>query len=367
MRICRLAVLVLGAMVLFGCSEKKPPAPAAVPVTAAQVVVKAMPVRVQAVGNIVPAETVAVRSQVTGPLAEVHFTEGQDVARGDLLFTIDPRPFQAQLQQAQGELGRVQAAADFARREAARYKELFDRGLVARSQYEQVASNAASADATGRAARAAVDNARLQLSYTAVRAPLAGRSGRVLVTRGNLVQANATDLIVINRMRPIDVGFAVPAEHLNEIRRRAAEQALAVDATPAGETQPVTGTLSFVDNRVDPQTGTIQLKATFANDDARLWPGQFVTVAVTLGVEPDALVVPSPAVQTGQQGSYVFVVKPDGSAELRGVAVKRQVGDETVLAKGVNPGETVVTDGHLRLAPGARVEVQSQPTPSASP
>ncbi|PYM21014.1 MAG: efflux RND transporter periplasmic adaptor subunit [Candidatus Rokuibacteriota bacterium] len=355
------------AGILAGCSEKTPPAPTAVPVVVATAVTKPMPVRVQAVGNILAAESVTVRSQVTGQLSAVHFTEGQDVKRGQLLFTIDPRPFETQLQQAQAELTRVLAAAEFARREAARYQELFNRGLVARSQYEQVASNAASAEAMARAARAAVDNTRLQLSYTAVRAPLDGRSGRVLVDRGNLVQANATDLLVINQLRPIEASFAVPSDYLNEIRRRAEQNELEVTATPAGDSTPAAGRLTFVDNRVDPQTGTIQLKATFANEDARLWPGQFVTVVVTLGIEPNALVVPSAAVQAGQQGTYVFVVKPDGTADLRPVAVARQVADETVLAKGLNPGETVVTDGQLRLAPGLRVEVQSQPQPSASP
>lgn len=365
--IARLLIVVLVAGGLGACSEKTAPAPAPVPVTVAEAVTRPMPVRVQAVGNVVPAESVTVRAQVTGQLAEVHFTEGQDVRRGQLLFTIDPRPFQAQLQQAQAELARVVASADFARREAGRYRELFDRGLVARSQYEQVASNASSAEATAQAARAAVENARLQLQYTSVRAPLDGRSGRVLADRGNLVQANATDLVVINRVRPIEVTFAVPGEHLNEIRRRAAEQPLAVQAAQTGDPTPATGRLTFVDNRVDPQTGTIQLKATFPNDDGRLWPGQFVTVLVTLGVETDALVVPSSAVQTGQQGTYLFVVKPDGTAESRPVTVARQIGDETVLARGVAPGETVVTDGQLRLAPGVRVAAQSQSAPAASP
>ena len=364
----RAAVLVVwAAAALTGCSQKTPPAPAAVPVAVAPASVKPMPVRVQAVGNILAAESVSVRSQVTGPLAEVKFTEGQDVVAGQVLFTIDPRPFQAQLQQAQAELSRVRAAAEFARREGARYRELFDRGLVARSQYEQVVSNASSAEATERAARAAVDTACLQVSYTTIRAPIAGRSGRVLVDRGNLVQANATDLVVINRMRPIEVAFTVPGDYLNEIRRRAEGQQLPVTALPGGDPTPAAGRLTFVDNRVDPQTGTVQLKATFPNDDGRLWPGQFATVIVTLGVDPNAIVVPSAAVQTGQQGTYVFVVKADSTAEMRGVTVARQDGDETVIARGVNPGETVVTDGQLRLAPGVRVEAQSQAAPSASP
>ena len=226
------------AGILAGCSEKTPPAPTAVPVVVATAVTKPMPVRVQAVGNILAAESVTVRSQVTGQLSAVHFTEGQDVKRGQLLFTIDPRPFETQLQQAQAELTRVLAAAEFARREAARYQELFNRGLVARSQYEQVASNAASAEAMARAARAAVDNTRLQLSYTAVRAPLDGRSGRVLVDRGNLVQANATDLLVINQLRPIEVSFAVPSDYLNEIRRRAEQNELEVTATPTTASIP---------------------------------------------------------------------------------------------------------------------------------
>jgi multidrug efflux system membrane fusion protein len=362
------ALLAVSAVaLLLGCSEKKAPAPAAVPVAVAQAVSKPMPVRVQAVGNILAAESVTVRSQVTGPLADVRFTEGQDVQQGQVLFTIDPRPFQAQLEQAQAELTRVQASAQFAKREAARYQELFNQGLVARSQQEQVTSNASAAEAMARAARSAVETARLQLSYTTIRAPLSGRSGRVLVDRGNLVQANATDLVVINQVRPIEVSFTVPADSVNEIRRRAAANELEVVAIQAGDTTPAAGRLTFIDNRVDPQTGTIQLKATFPNDDARLWPGQFATVVVTLGVENDAIVVPSAAVQTGQQGTYVFVVKPDSTAESRPVTVARQIGEETVVTRGVAPGETVVIDGQLRLAPGVRVEAQSQAQPSASP
>ena len=362
------ALLAVSAVaLLLGCSEKKAPAPAAVPVVVAQAVTRPMPVRVQAVGNILAAESVSVRSQVTGPLADVRFTEGQDVQQGQVLFTIDPRPFQAQLEQAQAELTRVQASAQFARREAARYQELFKQGLVARSQQEQVTSNASAAEAMARAARSAVETARLQLSYATIRAPLSGRSGRVLVDRGNLVQANATDLVVINQVRPIEVSFTVPADSVNEIRRRAAANELEVAAIQAGDTTPAAGRLTFIDNRVDPQTGTIQLKATFPNDDARLWPGQFATVVVTLGVENDAIVVPSAAVQTGQQGTYVFVVKPDSTAESRPVTVARQLGEETVVTKGVAPGETVVIDGQLRLAPGVRVAAQSQAQPSASP
>jgi multidrug efflux system membrane fusion protein len=196
----------------------------------------------------------------------------------------------------------------------------------------------------------------------------------VLVHRGSLVQANATDLVLINRLRPIEVGFAVPAQHLPEINRRAAGGALEVSAAPAGAAEPATGRLTFIDNRVDPQTGTIQLKATFPNADARLWPGQFVNVAVTLSVEPQALVVPSAAVQVGQQGTYVFVVTPEGAAEARPVTVARQVGDDTVLASGVAAGERVVTEGQRRVTPGARVEAEAPPDapptgapPAASP
>jgi multidrug efflux system membrane fusion protein len=351
------------SVLLTACSEKAPPPPAAVPVTVATAVAKPMPVRIEAVGTVAPAETVTVRSQVTGPLAEVHFVEGQDVARGALLFTIDPRPFRAALAQAEAERARSATTAAFARREAARYAELFGQGLVARSQYEQLVANANAADALVRASRAAVETARLQLSYTAVRAPLDGRTGRVLADRGTLVQANATDLVVINRLRPIEVAFAVPAQHLPELGRRPSGT-IEVAATPTGVDAGATGRLTFLDNRVDPQTGTIQLTATFGNEDARLWPGQFVNVVVTLGVEPDALTIPAAAVQTGQQGTYVFVVRPDGTVESRPVVVARQVGEEVVLARGVAPGEPVVTEGQLRLTAGARVEVQA---PAASP
>jgi multidrug efflux system membrane fusion protein len=300
----------------------------------------------------------------------VHFVEGEQVRSGQLLFTIDPRPFQARLQQAQAELARNAATAEHARREAARYAELFSRGLVARSQYEELTARAAAAEATVRADRAAVENARLMLEHTKIHAPIEGKTGRVFITRGSLVQTHVTELVVVNRLRPIEVSFAVPVSHLPEIRRRAARQALEAAATPGGVDEPAVGRLTFVDNRVDPQTGMVQLKATFANDAAQLWPGQFVNVALTLGVDPAALVVPSAAVQRGQDGPYVFVVKPDGTAELRAVMVDRQVGADTVLARGVAEGETVVTEGQLRLVPGARVEVQTPPAaspPAASP
>jgi multidrug efflux system membrane fusion protein len=360
------ALALLAVAVLMGCSREEPPRPAAtVPVVVGTAVRRPMPVRVTAIGNVRPDESVTVRSEVMGPLATVHFEEGSDVRRGQLLFTIDPRPFEAHLRRAQAQLARDTATAAHARREAARYAELFTHGLVSRSQYEEMTANAAAAEATVRADRATVEDARLMLERTKIRSPIAGKTGRVLVTRGNLVEANATELVVVNRLRPIEVGFAVPAEHLAEIRRRMGQAPLAVAATPSGAAEPVVGRLTFVDNRVDPQTGTIQLQATFANEDARLWPGQFVDVVLTLSVEQDALVVPAAAVQSGQQGAYVFVVGTDGTVESRPVAVARQVGDDIVLTSGVAEGETVVTEGQLRLVPGARVEIQA--APSASP
>jgi multidrug efflux system membrane fusion protein len=352
-----------------GHDATKDARPSAVPVAVAVAEQRTIPLEITAVGNVQAEETVTVRSQVGGQLARVHFVEGEDVRIGQLLFTIDARELEAQVRQAEAALSRSQALAENARTEAQRYRELAERGFVARSQYEQLAANAAATQAAANADRAALQNMRVQLQHAVIRSPIDGRSGRVLVHVGDVIRANETEMVVINRIAPIEVAFAVPAQHLPDIQARQAQAPLVVRARPGGDTGPeATGRLSFIDNRVDPQTGTIALQATFQNAERRLWPGQFVTAVLRLGQEQDAIVVPAPAVQTGQHGTYVFVVKPDRTAELRPVKVDRTAGDIAVIAEGVRPGEQVVTEGQLRLTPGVAVDTgQPNETPAASP
>jgi multidrug efflux system membrane fusion protein len=338
--------------------------PQAVPVTVASVQQKSVPIKLRAIGTVEPTNSVTVRSRIGGTITRIHFEEGQDVADGDVLFTIDRRPLEAELRQAEANLARSAAEMENARREAARYAELAREGFVARSQYEQIRTRAIALEATVRADRAAVENARVQLGYATIPAPIAGRTGIVPVHEGDLVKANDTALVVINRLTPIDVAFALPERELADVQRYRAQGPLDVAAVAQSGGAPLArGRLTFIDNRVDPSTGTIRLKATFANDPLTLWPGQFVSVVVTLATEP-AVVVPTQAVQTGQQGRYVFVVKADSTVESRPVTTGRDVGGETAIASGIQAGETVVTEGHLRLFPGARVEVRTA-TPGA--
>ncbi|MDQ3349101.1 MAG: efflux RND transporter periplasmic adaptor subunit [Acidobacteriota bacterium] len=358
-----------------------------VPVVTGRVETKAIPVTIPAVGTAEALATVQVRSQVTGQLSAIHFREGQEVRKGQVLFTIDPRPFQAALQQAQAVLARDTATAKNSQSQQARYEDLYKRGLIPRDQYETQAATASAQQSTLAADQAAVETARLNLQYTNIVAPISGRAGALVVHQGDLVRANdAAPLLVINQMAPIYVGFSVPGRNLADIRRYQSQRPLKVQArlqgSPTGPTQmaiptpegregdtprpeafsaPVDttpaeeGSVTFIDNAVDPTTGTIKLKATFPNSGNRLWPGLFVQVTLLLTTDTDALVVPANAVQESQQGTYVYVIKPDRTAEMRNVRVERRQGEETVIAQGLKAGEEVVTDGHLRLTPGARV------------
>ncbi len=357
-----LAAAVSIALALVGCSRKSQSGdsrPAPLPVTVATAVQKPVPVQVTAIGNVVPTETVTVRSRVGGQLTAIDFKEGQDVEQGQTLFTIDRGPLEATVRQAEANLARDTVQLENARKDVARYAELVKQGFVAQQQYDQVRTAAAALEGTVRADRAALQNARIELGYATIRAPINGRTGALLVHLGDLIVANTTALVVVNRLRPIDVAFALPEQQLTDVRRYRDERTLTVDAVDATGRPLAHGDLSFMDNRVDPTTGTIQLKATFANDPVVLWPGQFVSVVLTLTTEPRAIVVPTAAVQTGQDGRYVFVVKPDSTVAVHAVSVQRAVGAETVVASGVAPGESVVTTGQLRLFPGAHVEVKS--------
>jgi multidrug efflux system membrane fusion protein len=345
-------------LALSACARKAaPPPPEAVPVTAARVERRDLPVEVTAIGHVEPYSTVSVKSQVNGILTEVGFKEGQDVRKGALLFRIDPRPFEAALAQARANLARDRAQAQNAAAEIDRYKGLVEKDYVTREQYDQVRANADALASTVKASEAAVENASLELSWCTITAPIDGRTGGLLVHAGNLVKANDDKaLVVINQLQPVFVTFSTPETSLADLQR---QRGLEVKAAARGDAAPKAGRLTFIDNAVDATTGTIASKATFPNADETLWPGEFVNVTVVLRTEPGAVVVPSPAVQTGQSGSYVYVIKADETVESRPVAVERTQGTLTVVAKGLAPGERVVTDGQLRLAPGSRVEIKN--------
>ena len=340
----------------------------AVPVTIAQVQQKPMPIAISVIGTVEAYSNVAVHAQITGELTSVAFKEGDDVKKGQVLFTLDRRPLDAGLQQAQANLERDLAQAANAKAQSARYQDLAARGIATREQVDQMTTNAAALDATVGADRAAVENAKIQLQYATIAAPISGRTGALMVHAGNLVRANDTlPLVVINQVSPIYVSFAIPESQLPAFKRYMTQGTVRVQAQPPNETSdPSAGRITFVDNAVDQTTGTIKIKGTFPNDNHRLWPGQFVNVVVTLTTDPSAVVVPSAAVQTGQQGQYVFVVKPDHTVELRPVTVARASDKETVLKDGLRPGETVVTDGQLRLTPGALITVKESTAPKAA-
>jgi multidrug efflux system membrane fusion protein len=346
-----------------------------------------VPVEIEAIGNVEPFETVSIRAQVSGQLLDVRFKEGDSVKAGELLFQIDPRPFQAALDQAQANdvrndallkqaeanLARDTAQAEYARSEVERFDRLLARGLISREQADQSKASAdataatlnadraaiASAQAQVAAGKAAADTAKLQLAYTAIRAPISGRTGNVAVKAGNLVSANTTELTTLVQLEPALVTFAVPSVNLPGIKRYGATNQLSVIATPQDQ-QQVTGTLSFVDNTVDASTDTIKLKASFSNKDHRLWPGVFARVVLRLTTVPNATVVPSEAVQTGQDGQFVFVVKRDQTVDMRPVTTGVRLDQETVIEKGLRPGEVIVTEGQLRLEPGSRVQIPNQ-------
>jgi len=423
-------LLVVSLLLLAGCSErnasgKVPPASVAVPVSAATATQRDMPVQVRAVGNVQAISSVVIKSQVDGQVLRVHFAEGQNVRKGDILFTLDPAPFEAALRQARATLARdaaqvqqakaavsqslaaeKQSEANLARDAAQlengraqerRYKALIDDGAVSSEQYETVRTAATALDATVEADRAAVanaqaaiqaaqasvanveasveadqavvDNARIQLDYTVIRAPMDARTGNLLVHAGSAVKArdDTSPMVVLNQIQPIYMVFAVPQKYLADIEKYQAAGTLRVGVLlPGQETESVRGALTFVNNTVDPATASIQLKATFANEDNRLWPGLFLNTVLTLTTEPNAIVIPSQAVQTGQQGPYVFLIKPNMIVETRDVVVERTVGGDAVIQSGLVAGEQIVADGQVRLVPGTRVELRNSPGASPS-
>lgn len=332
----------------------------AVPVLVVTAIQKAVPVQLRAVGNVEPFTTVSIKSQVTGVLMQAHFKEGQDVKKGQQLFTIDPRPFEAALRQAEANMQRDNAQLKNLREQVRRYAELVEKQYVSREQYDLIKTNADAAEAVVEADKAAVESAKVQLSYCYIYSPVNGRVGSLLVNEGNLVRVNdAAPLVIINQVNPINVTFSVPEQHLSDLKRHMSAGQLKVDASfQSDEGRAEQGRLEFVDNAVDRATGTIRLKAVFANTERRLWPGQFINVALTLTTQPDAVVIPSEAVQVGQDGQHVFVVQPDKRVEVRAVTMGTTSEGEAVITKGLAAGEQIVREGQFLLGPGSRIEIK---------
>ena len=339
-----------------GASGGGPP----VPVLVAKVVETNVPLQISGIGNVTPCSTVTIRSQIAGKLQEVHFKEGQSVGKGDLLFTIDPRPPQSALDQANANLARDAAQLENTKIQFEREKRLFDSKLVSQEEFDNARAAMDVQQGIMQADRAAITNAMLNLAYTSITSPMDGLAGSQLVFVGNIIKSPDDAMLTINQIRPIDVSFAMPERYLPEIRREMGKKPLKVETSFAGMIgASPQGELTFVDNTVDTTTGTIQLKATFANDDNVLWPGQFVQVVLTLSELPNAVVVPAQAVQTGQAGQYVYVVNKDQAVEQRLVTIGVGYNGGTVVQSGLKAGETVVTDGQLRLAPKLKVSFKS--------
>jgi multidrug efflux system membrane fusion protein len=372
-----LFIVVFGLLLLVifssACSNDKSrkPVSAPIPVTVSTAIQKMVPEQLRVIGNVQAYSTVTVKSLVGGELVGVNFTEGQDVKKGDLLFTIDSQPFEAALKQAEANLQKDLAQAKNAQEDARRYEFLIQKNVVARQQYDKFRTDADALEATVLADRAAVENARIQLGYCSIRSPIDGRTGIINIKRGNIIaavtQPNAIDLVTINQIIPIYVIFSVPEQNLPEIKKYMAGGSLKVEALPPNDTSSgEQGVLTFIDNTVDKTTGTILLKGTFANREKKLWPGQFVNVVLTLTTEPNAIVIPSQAIQTGQEGQYIFVVKEDLTVESRPVIAGRSANNETIVQKGLQVDEKVVTDGQLRLYPGAKVEIKTSDSATAT-
>jgi len=358
------ALMALGA--LAACDGKKKEAPKGrppAPVVVGQSSTRTIPVVLEAVGTVEASASVVVRSQVNGEITAVNFREGQDVGAGQPLFTLDRRAVDAAIRRAEANLVRLMAVQKNAQANADRYAQLIKDGIVTQEQYETFRTQAESGAADVAAARAELDNQRVQLSYLSIKAPMAGRTGNLAVDRGNIVKANDTTLVTINQTKPVYVSFALPERDLVRIRQQLGTGKLKVEARLAGDGgPPEIGTVTFLDNTVDPATATIKLKGTFANAKNRLWPGQFATVRLTLSTIAAAVVVPTQAVQTGQQGQYVFVVAGD-TAELRPVKVGVPYEGVTVIEQGVKPGESIIIDGQMRVVPGGKVMVKSGQSP----
>ena len=373
-RVFILPAAALGTMILAGCNNGRTQAGAAsgrppAPVVVATSEQRDIPVQVSAIGNVEAYQMVQIRSQVNGQVQQILFREGDDVRKGQLLVRLDPRPFQADLDKALSQQKHDEAQAENSRLQADRYSALEKQGVVSHEQADQVRTQAKADTSAVETDKAAVEAARVQLQYTDITAPMDSRAGALLINVGNLVKANDTPYLTqLNQVSPIYVTFSVPEGVLDQVRHASANRRLTVLAYPKGQTtQPVEGYLSFIDNGVDTTTGTVKLKATFANKDRRLWPGQFVDTVVQLSVQTNAVVVQTKAVQSGQQGDYVYVVTPQDTAESRPIKTTGTYQDLTVISSGLKPGERVIVGGHLRVAPDGKVAIVQGPKSGTKP
>ncbi|MGC8723366.1 MAG: efflux RND transporter periplasmic adaptor subunit [Acidobacteriota bacterium] len=363
-RLAAVATLLAFALLsACGRAQKKGGMPPA-PVTVAESAHKDVPIVLSAIGTVQAYNSVSIKPLVGGEITRIAIKEGQDVKKGDVLFVIDPRPYEAALQQAQGILARDKAQLVSAEAQAKRYADLVKKDYITKQDFDNAVAAADALRSSAQADEAAVQAARLNLGYCTVRAPIPGRTSNLLVQLGNVIKANDVPVLVLNQITPIYVNFSVPESELPEIRRQQASGPLKVSAVLPSGGATFEGELSLINNTVDPNTGMILLKATFPNEDKALWPGSFVQVSLTLGTQKGAVVVPDKAVQEGQQGTYLFVVKPDRTVEMRPVTVGQRRNDEAIIEKGLQAGEEVVTDGQLRLFPGAKVEIKSGPAPT---
>jgi membrane fusion protein, multidrug efflux system len=363
--------LILGVLFLLAlpaCSDKKTDASKGikertVPVTVSMVEEKTVPLQLTAIGNVEPYSSVSIKSRVAGELKQVHFREGQDVAQGALLFTIDAAPYEADLKKAQANLARSIALAKKAEEDLRRYEDLVKKEYISQEQFDQISTNLEALRAQIKADQAAVETARLQVQYSTIRAPVSGRTGALLVDAGNMIRAGDDKaMVVINQIQPVNISFTLPEQNLNDIKKYSAGRKLKIKAfLSEKEATPEEGELTFIDNAVDKSTGTIRLRGTFSNKGKKLWPGQFVNVVLDLTSQPNTLIVPTQAIQTGMEGLYVYVIKPDMKAENRPVITGRSLGGFTVIEKGLKAGETVVTDGQFQLTPGAKVQIKKRP------
>ena len=361
------ALTALGALA-SGCTKQQaaPQPRAAIPVVVGTVKIKAMPVEVIAIGHVEPVSTVSIEAQVPGQLLDVHFKEGDFVRKGQLLLTLDPRPYEAALSQAKAALARDKATAVNNRLQAQRYAKLLAEGIVPASQVESYTSTADASDAVVNADEAAIKTAELNLEYCTIYSPLDGRTGALMLKPGNLVKVADVPIIVINQVNPIYVNFGIPQQFWPEIKKYMAQGTLRVKATvPKDSGAAEVGSVAFVDNAIDPSTGNIHLRAAFTNSQNRLWPGLYVNIVLTLSEQAGAIVVPAQAVLQGNMGSFVYVVRPDKRVEPRTIVPIRTIQGETVIEKGLQSGETIVTDGQARLEPNARVEIKSSTSDAA--
>jgi multidrug efflux system membrane fusion protein len=368
----RAGALILAVMSFFGCSKtdqaaSKAPAPPAVPVEVATAAQSDAPVLIRTIGSVQAQASVTLRPQVAGRVAEILGEEGAEVQAGQVLLRLDPAWFEAARRQAEADLTQSRAMAADAHNLAERNKSALASAALSQRESEQTEARAQAADADVLAKQAALETAKLNTAYCTITAPFGGRLGQFQVKPGAIVKENEANLVDLNQIDPIEVAFAVPEQRLPAIREAAAKAPLRVEVLPSGETGgPVAGELTFVDNKVDTSTGTIRLKATFKNADRRLWPGRFANVTLILGRETDCIMIPDRAVQSTQNGPSVFVVKSDQTVELRPISIRRSVDGQTIVEKGIASGDTVVTDGQLRLAPGASVQIKAtSPTTAA--